>query len=119
MVVGKYSVSITRIPWWIFWPGWGISSLFCFSGFIFCSLVWVGWPSGCGLVLLPPLFSFWVPFCILPVYFLEPFGCSFSIYLLFIDQKKKNYSRFREKEAENLFALYLLCSDQTHFLCCS
>ena len=30
-----------------------------------------------------------VPFCILPVYFLEPFGSSFSIYFLLIDQKKK------------------------------
>ena len=60
-----------------------------FFGFIFCFLVWAGWPSGCGFVLLSLLFSFWVPFCIFRVYFLEPFGCSFSIYLLFIDKKNK------------------------------
>ena len=59
----------------------------CFLFFIF--LVWAGRP--CGLWLCPSVsfVPFWVPFCILFVYFLEPFGSSFSIYLLFIDKKKK------------------------------
>ena len=59
----------------------------CFL-FSFSSLI--AWPSGGGFVLLSLLFSFWVPFCILPVYVLEPlFWVSFSIYLLFIDKKNK------------------------------
>ena len=59
----------------------------CFL-FSFSSLT--TWPSGGGFVLLSLLFSFWVPFCILLVYVLEPlFWVSFSIYLLFIDKKKK------------------------------
>ena len=47
--------------------------VFCFFSF----LVWAGRPLGCGFVLLSLLLSFWVPFCILPVYFLEPFGSFF------------------------------------------
>ena len=79
---------ITRIHW-IFWLGWSVGSLFfVFSVFLsgLAGLV------GCGFVLLALIFPFWVPFCILSVYFLEPFGSSFSIYLLFIDKKKKKVS---------------------------
>ena len=49
---------------------------------------------GRDLILRLCCLAFWVPFCILPVYDLEPFLgflCLFGfiIYLLFIDQKKK------------------------------
>ena len=77
---------IIRIHWWIFWPGWGVGSLF----FVFLVLLsGLAGLVGCGFVLLSLLFPFWVPFYILPVCFLESFGSSFSIYLLFIEKKKK------------------------------
>ena len=78
-------MSITRILWWIFWPGWGVGNLF----FCLVSHVWATWPSGGGFVLLSLLFFFWVPFCILPVYVLEPsFGFLFQ-YICFLSIKKK------------------------------
>ena len=81
-------MSIIRILWWIFWPGWGVGNLF----FVLVSLFWAAWPSGGGFVLCLFCSPFWVPFFILPVYVLEPsFWVSFSIYLLFIDQKKKKF----------------------------